>query len=114
MKQILVVRKDLKMGRGKEIAQAAHASLAATLENMEDPRVKTWLAGLFTKIAVGADSEDHLLEIKAKAEAAGLITRLITDSGLTVFKGVPTNTVLAVGPDTDENLRPVTGDLKLL
>jgi len=113
MKQVLVVRKDLKMTRGKEIAQGAHGSMKATLENMEDPRVKKWLSGLFTKVAVSVESEEELLELQRKAEAAGLINALITDSGLTMFHGVPTNTVLAIGPDTYENIDAITGHLKL-
>lgn len=114
MKQIIVMRKDLKMPRGKEIAQGAHASMKATLLHMDDPRVKEWLSGLFTKIAVGVNNEEELLQVYESAKQAGLIAELITDSGLTVFNGVPTNTCIAVGPDTHENLQPITGHLKLL
>lgn len=114
MKQIIVMRKDLKMPRGKEIAQGAHASMKATLLHMDDPRVKEWLSGMFTKIAVGVNNEEELLDVYNKAREAGLIAELITDSGLTVFNGIPTNTCIAVGPDTHENLQPITGNLKLL
>lgn len=114
MKQIIVMRKDLKMPRGKEIAQGAHASMKATLLHMDDPRVKEWLSGLFTKIAVGVNSEEELLQVYEAAKRAGLIAELITDSGLTVFNGVPTNTCIAVGPDTHDNLLPITGNLKLI
>lgn len=114
MKQIIVMRKDLKMPRGKEIAQGAHASMKATLLHQEDPRVKEWLSGKFTKIAVGVNSEEELLDVYNKARAAGLIAELVTDAGLTVFNGVPTNTCIAVGPDTHEILQPITGNLKLL
>jgi PTH2 family peptidyl-tRNA hydrolase len=108
------MRKDLKMPRGKEIAQGAHASMKATLLHLEDPRVKEWLAGKFTKIAVGVNSEAELLEVYSKAHAAGLIAELVTDAGLTVFNGVPTNTCIAVGPASHEDLQPITGELKLL
>lgn len=114
MKQIIVMRKDLKMPRGKEIAQGAHASMKATLLHMEDSRVVEWLAGLFTKIAVGVDSEEDLLAVYNSAIERGIIAEQIIDSGLTVFNGVPTLTCIAVGPDTHENLKPVTGHLKLL
>jgi peptidyl-tRNA hydrolase, PTH2 family len=114
MKQIIVMRKDLKMPQGKAIAQGAHASMKATLLHMDDPRVKEWLSGQFTKIAVGVNSEEELLQVYGAAKQAGLIAELITDSGLTVFNGVPTNTCIAVGPDTHENLQPITGHLKLL
>lgn len=114
MKQIIVMRKDLNMGRGKEIAQGAHASMKATLLHIEDPRVQEWLSGKFTKIAVGVNSEEELLAILEKARTAGIIAELCTDAGLTVFDGVPTNTCIAVGPDTHDNLLPITGGLKLL
>lgn len=111
---IIVIRKDLKMGRGKEIAQGAHASMKAALLHGDDPRVTEWLSGLFTKIAVGIDSGDELMDLVDRARAAGLIAEEIIDSGLTVFKGVPTLTCAAIGPDTSEALDPFTGHLKLL
>jgi len=114
MKQILVMRKDLNMKVGKMCAQAAHASMKATLLHLDDPRVKEWLSGKFTKIAVGVNSEEELLALHKNALDNGLISELITDAGLTVFDGVPTNTCIAIGPDTHENLQPITGSLKLL
>lgn len=114
MKQILVMRKDLNMRKGKLIAQGAHASLKATLENLDHPSVNKWLSGNFTKIAVGVTSEEELFEVMKKALDAGLITTLITDAGKTEFNGVATNTCIAVGPASHEDLLPITGHLKLL
>jgi peptidyl-tRNA hydrolase, PTH2 family len=114
MKQILVLGNDLGMRCGKMCSQAAHASMKATLENMNHPNVKEWLSGPFTKIAVSVNSEEELFEIMNKAKDAGLITALITDAGRTEFNGVPTNTCIAIGPSTHENLLPITGSLKLL
>jgi PTH2 family peptidyl-tRNA hydrolase len=114
MKQIIVMRKDLNMRTGKMIAQGAHASMKATLENLEHQNVKEWLSGPFTKIAVSVNSEEELFEIINKAKEAGLITALITDAGRTEFNGVPTNTCIAVGPASHEDLLPITGHLKLL
>ena len=113
MKQVLLIRKDLKMRRGKEIAQGAHASMKATLENMEDPRVKAWLAGPFAKIALVVDSEEELLTLYEKAKAEGMVAALITDNGRTEFHGVPTNTVVAIGPDDPAAIDAITGHLKL-
>ena len=113
LKQIIVIRKDLKMRRGKEIAQGAHASLMAVLNKLDHPNVRQWLNEKFTKVTVRVDSEDALLAVYEQAKATGLICALIQDSGLTEFNGTPTFTTVAVGPDTDENLRPVTGHLLL-
>ena len=125
-KQIIIIRRDLKMRRGKEISQGAHSSLAAVLQNKvisDDgnsliipltPPLKAWLLGLFKKIGVSVDSEQELLDIERKAREAGIITSLIQDAGLTEFKGIPTYTAAAIGPDTAERLDPITGHLKLL
>lgn len=114
MKQMIVLRKDLNMRKGKMIAQGAHASMKATLLHLEDPRVKEWLNGPFTKIAVSVDSEEELIEVRDKAVEAGLICEEIIDAGKTEFNGVPTRTALGIGPDTHDNLFPITGNLKLL
>ena len=113
-KQILIWRNDLKVRKGKFAAQLAHASLKATLDNLEHPNVKQWLSEAFTKIVVRVENEEELFEVLSNAKAAGLISALITDSGLTEFNGVPTNTCIAVGPATQEELEPITGHLKLL
>lgn len=114
MKQIIVMRKDLNMRKGKLVAQGAHASMKAYLENKDHPNVTEWLKGLFTKIAVSVDSETELFDVAQKAKDAGLIVAVIQDSGLTEFGGVPTYTCIAVGPATHDELLPITGHLKLL
>lgn len=113
-KQMIVMRKDLNMRKGKMIAQGAHASMKALLENMDHPSVKAWLSQAFAKIAVSVDSEEELLAVMEKARSAGLITALITDAGRTEFNGVPTNTCIAIGPASNDELLPITGHLKLL
>lgn len=114
MKQIIVLRKDLNMRKGKMVAQGAHASMKVTLANLDDARVKEWLAGAFTKIVVSVDSEQELLDVLGKANDCNVIYDMIVDNGWTEFHGIPTLTAAAIGPDTDENLKPITGNLKLL
>lgn len=120
MRQILIVRKDLNMRKGKIAAQASHASMAFLLDKFDgsNPQLtdaeKEWIATGQTKICVGVDSETELLEICKKSNALNLPTYLITDSGRTEFDGVPTRTVLAVGPADEEILASLTGNLKLL
>lgn len=116
MKQIIVMRTDTvpKMRKGKMIAQGAHASLALTLENMDDPRVKEWLDGQFAKICVRTDTWEEFGDVINRAKEAGVLYRIIVDAGLTEFDGEPTVTCMAIGPDTDEVLAPITGHLTLL
>ena len=140
-KQIIVMRTDLKMRKGKMIAQGAHASMKVLLDamipdrekvaefwgNTTDPANQTldveatfrgaaadWILGLFTKVCVRVDSEEALDEVYANAVGAGLPCAMIVDAGKTEFNGVPTKTCCAIGPALPGELHPVTGHLKLL
>lgn len=112
-KQVLVLRTDLGMRRGKEIAQGAHASMGAYLAYRDHPYVKEWLKGRFAKIAVGCDSEEELMELYRKAEELDLPRTIIKDAGFTEFKGVPTVTAIGLGPAPKDVLDKITGHLKL-
>jgi peptidyl-tRNA hydrolase, PTH2 family len=120
VKQVIVMRKDLKMRRGKEIAQGAHASVAwlalrvqggAAPELSEDERA--WIDGSFAKVCLQIEGEEALRDVHARALAAGLESHLIVDSGRTEFHGVPTPTCLGIGPAEAARIDAVTGDLKL-
>jgi peptidyl-tRNA hydrolase, PTH2 family len=123
-KQVIVLRKDLNMRKGKMIAQGAHASMRAVLAlgHREadawviplDDRLAPWLLGRFKKVCVYVTSEGELLALQARAEAAGLINALIQDAGLTEFGGVPTYTAVAIGPDRADRVDAITGTLPLL
>jgi len=122
VKQVIVIRRDLRMRRGKEIAQGAHASTAWLRERVLRSRVDhvelspvelSWLEQSNRKVTVKVGSEQELLAVYAHALRAGLMVYLITDGGLTEFGGVQTRTCLAIGPDYDDRIDPVTGDLEL-
>lgn len=112
-KQVIVVRTDLKMRRGKEIAQGAHASMLSLISHRYDFRIRRWLKGPFTKIAVCIESEEALQELIQKARLEHYIVAPIVDSGKTEFKGIPTLTCAAFGPDSKERMDALTGHLKL-
>lgn len=117
------------MQRGKEIAQGQHGSLsflARRLRLIEDGQENRtygceltdeeieWLfSESFTKIAVRVDSEAELMDIYNKAKAEGLEVHLITDSGKTVFNGVPTKTCLTIGPHEASRIDKITGHLEI-
>lgn len=125
-KQVIVMRKDLGMRKGKMIAQGAHASLKVLLQAgalADDrstftlttwPALATWLAGRFTKVCVAVDSEAALDAIVARARAAGVPCALIVDAGQTEFRGVPTKTCCAIGPAWTDEVDAITGELPLL
>lgn len=112
-KQALLIRRDLGMTRGKEIAQGAHASMITLLDHRDDPRMVAWLAGHFTKVALSVPDEGEMMRIYEAAGESGMIRSLVTDSGFTMFHGVPTRTVVAIGPDLNERVDALCGHLKL-
>ena len=112
-KQVIVIRKDLNMRKGKMVAQGAHASMGAYMA-CEANVGMGWTQTGSTKICVGVDSKEELLEILDKAEDAGLPNWLVVDKGLTEFGGVPTMTAIAIGPAKAEEIDKITGELKLL
>jgi len=125
-KQVIVLRKDLKMRKGKMVAQGAHASLAIFFNRIKEVEKDTitigylneemlsWVSNSFTKIAVGVESEEELLEIYQKAKDEGLPVSLIEDAGKTEFGGKATKTAVAVGPAGGNKVDLITGHLKLL
>jgi len=126
VKQVIVIRRDLKMRRGKEIAQGAHASSAwlahAVADALDgdgratvvlDPAARVWLTTSWRKVTLQVQTEDDLLALHDAAVARGLRSHVIQDSGRTEFGGVPTRTALAIGPDLAALIDEVTGHLTI-
>ena len=135
-KQMIVMRRDLKMRKGKIAAQAGHACVTATLmalqkegrlgqvqvtdgwvgltENEQEATpLSEWFDKGVAKICVYVDSEEELLRLHEKAQAAGVISALIQDAGMTEFPGDPPYPCLALEPLTAEKADEFTGGLPL-
>jgi peptidyl-tRNA hydrolase len=134
VKQVIVIRRDLGMRRGKEISQGAHASTAwltgrlvpaprwwrrpryrgeFVMSASLTPAEHLWLESSFRKVTLQVPDLGTLNAVAENAWTAGLECHVITDSGKTEFAGVPTMTALAIGPDFDDRIDAITGDLKL-
>lgn len=135
-KQVIVVRRDLKMRKGKIAAQSGHACVEAvllalakegrlndvnadngwiSLENKgrEATPLSEWFANGVAKICVYVDSEEALLDLNRRGRELGFTTALIQDAGHTEFHGEPTYTCMAFEPLYPEQINPLTGDLPL-
>lgn len=137
-KQMIVVRRDLHMRKGKIAAQAGHACVEAVLialarqgrlnqvrEPEQDGRVylehdpqdrsaiTDWFDAGVAKVCVYVDSEDELLDIARQGREAGFAVSLIRDAGYTEFHGVATYTCLAFEPLPENEIDPITGSLPL-
>ncbi|HIK01926.1 TPA: peptidyl-tRNA hydrolase [archaeon] len=111
-KQVIVVRKDLKLSPGKMSVQVAHASVES-LWKSDGKVASNWSEEGARKVAVYAEDEKELLEIFEKAKSMGIPAALITDAGKTEIPP-GTKTAVGLGPDTQENLNKITGNLSLV
>ena len=135
-KMMIVMRRDLKMRKGKIAAQAGHACIDAilmalskegrlndfettndgiALRDTDKPTtpLSDWFKYGCAKVCVYVDSEEELLSIAQKASEKGIIASVITDAGMTEFHGVPTKTCLALEPLPADVADELTGDLPL-
>ncbi len=134
VKMMIVMRRDLKMRKGKIAAQAGHAALEAALRALaaegrlgelqmtdggmtlvtdRETPLSAWFREGTAKVCVYVDSEEELLSIAEKAKERGIIAAVITDAGLTEFHGEPTNTCLALEPLAKSRADELTGGLPL-
>ncbi|XP_005986860.1 peptidyl-tRNA hydrolase 2, mitochondrial [Latimeria chalumnae] len=113
-KMILVVRNDLKMGKGKVAAQCSHAAVSAYKQVLRrNPNLlKQWEYSGQPKVVVKAPDEDSLVELLTYAKQLGLTVSLIQDAGRTQI-APGSRTVLGIGPGPVALVDQVTGHLKL-
>jgi len=114
IKQVIVVRTDLEMGKGKIAAQVGHACvLGAENVRKSNPEWfdKWWLGQ--EKIVLKVSGPKELEEIKKHAIDLDLPWSEVTDAGHTQI-APGTTTCISLGPGPEEKINKVTGDLKLL
>lgn len=111
-KQVIAIRTDLKMGKGKIAAQVAHASLEAYKRTGFLSKRK-WDKSGHKKIVVKVSGVKQLMEVHRKAVQAGLTSCIIMDAGRTQIEQ-GTTTAVGIGPDEEEKIDKITKNLKLL
>ncbi|MCX8199883.1 MAG: peptidyl-tRNA hydrolase Pth2 [Candidatus Micrarchaeota archaeon] len=114
IKQVIIVRSDLQMGKGKAVAQACHAAIRAFEAACElTPRIVSgWKMQGEKKIVVKAPLAE-MQGIFSRAKRAGLPCALIQDAGLTQLEP-GTVTAMAIGPAKSSEVDALTKHLKLL
>ncbi len=115
LKQAILVRRDLKMPKGKLAAQVAHASVEAVLKSLEgnEKIVSKWRKEGMKKVVLKVDSLAELRSFKKKAKSKKIACAEIADAGRTFLKP-GTISCLAIGPDYEEKVDELTKSLKML
>ncbi|BFZ18833.1 hypothetical protein BsWGS_21871 [Bradybaena similaris] len=112
---VLVVRNDLKMGKGKVAAQCAHAAVGAVekLAYVNMAALRHWQSHGQPKVVLKVDSLESLFDLDKAARSKSITTCLISDAGRTQI-AAGSKTVLALGPGPASVVDQITGHLKLL
>lgn len=111
-KQVILVRQDLKLPKGKMAVQVSHASIGSLLKSHKDD-IEKWKKQGMKKIVLKVKDLNELLEYKKQAEDSGLVVSLVEDAGHTVLKP-GTISCLGIGPDKEEKIDKITGKLKMM
>lgn len=120
VRMTLVVRQDLKMGKGKAAAQCSHATLALykKITNSESDAynpemVKRWEYGNGqAKITLQVPNQEEMDILFAQAISLGVNAYIVHDAGRTQI-AAGSATVLGLGPAPKQVLDQITGNLKL-
>lgn len=107
VKQVIIIRTDLNMRKGKMCSQVAHASMKVFFDRMDiqykeldyigitdvyanlnsfNDKMFEWMNSSFTKIVVGCNSEKELFDLQKQANEANIVNAIIQDNGNTEFK----------------------------
>ena len=111
-KQVIVVRKDLKMGRGKLAAQVAHASIEA-YKKADPDDVAEWESEGMKKVVVCVNGIKEFMDLMEKVKESKLPYSMIRDAGKTQLSP-GTVTTIGIGPAEESKIDRFTKHLKLL
>ena len=78
-KQAIVIRNDLKMGKGKLAAQASHASVSAFIKTQAKDKslASAWLSEGQKKITLKVNSEEELLSLSKIPRNTSLLKQFL-------------------------------------
>ncbi len=114
IKQVIIIRTDIDMKKGKAIAQGAHASLMSYFEAEKTDKgiAKEWLDTGEKKIVLKVSDEDALIKLYNAFKFKKIPCALVSDAGLTQLPP-GTKTALGIGPWKSEDIDIFTKGLKL-
>ncbi|XP_050385162.1 uncharacterized protein LOC126801752 [Argentina anserina] len=113
-KMVLVVRNDLKMGKGKIAAQCSHATLGLykKLLRRAPKSLNRWEMCAQPKVVLKVETEEEMLVLQDRAKSLNLPNHITVDAGKTQIAPNSRTVMAILGPI--EVVDDVTGGLKLM
>ncbi|HZD12115.1 MAG TPA: peptidyl-tRNA hydrolase Pth2 [Candidatus Binatus sp.] len=115
LKQVLVIRSDLEMGKGKIAAQCSHAAVLAAEQARK--HYKGWWEEWFrdgqTKVVLKVVGVDPILGLGRRSVSERLPYYIVKDMGITQLEP-GTVTCIGIGPGPAAKIDQLTADLPLL
>ena len=114
IKQVVIVRTDLDMGKGKIAAQVGHACVLGA-EHVRKSNSE-WFSEWWEtqeKVVLKVANLKELEQVMQDALEFGLPCSEVSDAGHTQI-APGTITCVSIGPAPEEKIDNITGDLKLL
>ncbi|MBT3304564.1 peptidyl-tRNA hydrolase [Candidatus Woesearchaeota archaeon] len=111
LKQVILVRTDIKLSAGKMAAQVAHAAVNCVMKSDND-LVREWNSFGAKKVVLKVKNDGELHKYEQAAKDAGLKTCVISDAGLTEVPA-GTETCMGIGPDKEEKIDDITSSLSV-
>lgn len=115
LKQVIIMRTDLGMGRGKMAAQAGHACVlgADRVRKTHPEWYEQWFNEGQKKITLKVSSLDDLRQLKIVTAQDRLPYAEVSDAGHTQLEP-GTTTCMSIGPAPENAIDRITGHLSLL
>jgi peptidyl-tRNA hydrolase len=127
VKQVILVRRDLRLRRAALAALTAKASTEFFLGNDDSdaddvlsvklsPHEAMWLGSGAPRIVLGVTSESQLRSMILKAELAGIQCYSVEGKSPDLYEreGLYETIAASLGPDESDKIDEITGNLKLL
>ena len=123
VKQTIIVRKDLKMQKGRMASVVSQASMKFLIENNEaergdEIRVRLsqqeaeWINSSFSRSVLSVDSQEALKDIAFKCEMSGIDVYYVFDDKELNEGEIRELLSISLGPDEEDLIEQVVGSLK--
>lgn len=110
-KQVIILREDIEMSKGKQISQACHASLEAYKKSDKDS-ISKWESTGSKKIVLSSGNQ-KMEDLYSRMERNDIPAYLVKDAGKTEVKP-GTITAIGAGPTKESKINEITGELQLI